>query len=71
MGGWSGNPFRNWSDVWYSKDGQNWNQLQSEVVWKARHEASAFVFDDKIWIAGGNTPPLVNDIWSLKLPDDW
>ncbi len=72
MGGWSGNPGKNWDDVWYSTDGKNWTELKTEgVKWKERHEHSAFVFQDKIWIAGGMTPPLVNDVWSLKLPEHW
>ena len=75
MGGWSGNPSKNWDDVWYSTDGKNWTELKTDgVKWKERHEHSAFVFQDKIWIAGGMTPPLVNDVWSLKLPkkrEEW
>ncbi|MDD4728085.1 MAG: hypothetical protein PHN55_04965 [Dysgonamonadaceae bacterium] len=72
IGGWSNHPYKNWSDVWYSKDGKNWKELQAKgTMWKERHEHSAFVFQDKIWIAGGMTPPLVNDVWSLKLPVDW
>lgn len=71
LGGWSGNPFKNWGDVWYSKDGKKWKKYNSTGVWEARHESSAFVFQDKIWIAGGNTPPLMNDVWSLSLPRDW
>ena len=71
MGGWSNNPYKNYSDVWSTKDGKNWIQLKSDLVWKERHEPSAFVFKDKIWVAGGMVPPLVNDVWSLKLPPDW
>ncbi len=70
MGGWSGNPYQNWPDTWYSKDGKKWTQLQSKSPqWKERHEHSVFVFGDKLWIAGGMTPPLVNDVWCLKLDD--
>ena len=72
LGGWSNHPYKNWSDIWYSKDGKDWKELQSKgPKWKGRHEHSAFVFKNKIWIAGGMTPPLVNDVWSLRLPDDW
>jgi hypothetical protein len=71
MGGWSNNPYKNHSDVWSSRDGITWEEFKSENVWKGRHEQSAFIFQDKIWIAGGMTPPLVNDVWSLKLPEDW
>ena len=70
IGGWSGNPYQNWPDTWYSKDGKNWTQLHSESPqWKERHEHSVFVFGKKLWIAGGMTPPLVNDVWCLELDD--
>lgn len=71
MGGWSGNPYKNWGDIWYSKDGKEWTPYVSNAAWKERHELSAFVFKDKLWVAGGMTPPLVNDVWSLALPQNW
>jgi hypothetical protein len=70
LGGWSNNPYTNWADVWYTKDGKDWERFTSEG-WKGRHEHSAFVFKDKIWVAGGMIPPLVNDVWSLELPKEW
>lgn len=70
LGGWSF-PYKNWNDVWYSKDGKNWKEFKTEIIWSERHEHSAFVFKDKMWVAGGMVPPLVNDVWSLKLPLDW
>jgi len=70
IGGWSGNPYQNWPDTWYSKDGKNWKQLQTKGPnWKERHEHSAFVFENKLWIAGGMTPPLVNDVWYLEIEE--
>ena len=71
LGGWSNNPYTNWSDIWYTKNGIDWQKYPSERSWKGRHEHSTFVFKDKIWVAGGMIPPLVNDVWSLKLPKDW
>jgi hypothetical protein len=68
LGGWSNNPSKNWGDVWYSKTGSNWQQLKSDVIWKARHEHSAYVFHDRIWVAGGHAQPLSNEVWSLELP---
>ena len=41
------------------------------MTWKDRHEHSVFVFKDKLWIAGGMTPPLTNEVWSLYLPPDF
>lgn len=68
IGGWSGNPHKNWGDVWHSRDGKQWKQLKSEVSWKERHEHSTYVFRDKIWVAGGHALPLSNEVWSLELP---
>jgi len=71
LGGWSNEPSQNWGDVWYSRDGKSWQQLQSDVSWKARHEHSAYVFQDKIWIAGGHAQPLSSEVWSLDVPLGW
>ena len=79
IGGWpeSSTPRKpvNLADVWYSKDGKNWNELKSEVIWKPRHASSIFVFDDKIWVAGGCTGagprPLDSQVWSLYVPEKW
>ena len=74
MGGWYNGRLEGHSagnQVWSSKDGREWKQFRSNVCWKERHEHSAFVFRDKIWVAGGMTPPLVNDVWSLFIPEEW
>jgi hypothetical protein len=71
LGGWSNEPSQNWGDVWYSRDGEHWKELRSETTWKARHEHSAFVFQDKLWIAGGHAQPLSNEVWSLDVPREW
>ncbi len=74
LGGWSkdvADPYRNWGDVWYSKDGRDWKELRSDKIWKPRHEHSAFCFQDKIWIAGGHAMPLNSEVWSLEVPRDW
>jgi hypothetical protein len=61
----------NHGDVWYSRDGRTWVQLKSNVIWKERHEHSAFVFQDRLWIAGGHAKPLSREVWTLQLPADW
>lgn len=71
LGGWSGNPHKNWGDVWHSRDGKQWKQLKSDISWKERHEHSVYVFRDKIWVAGGHALPLSNEVWSLELPADF
>ncbi len=76
----------NYADLWYSEDGRSWTALRSEVIWTARHEHSALVFKDKIWVFGGKSDVLVtsaateasdhdralnSDVWSLHIPGDW
>jgi hypothetical protein len=71
VGGWSNNPSKNWGDVWHSADGKTWQELQTETTWKERHEHSLYVFQDKLWLAGGHAQPLSSEVWSLALPADW
>lgn len=70
-GGWSDKPSVNWNDVWYTSDGKTWKELKTETVWSKRHEQSFYVFGDKLWIAGGNEWPLMNDVWSIDVPESW
>ncbi len=59
----------NLNDVWTSTDGATWTQASFDVIWGPRHEMSAYVQDDKIWIMGGfDGKELHNDVWSLHLP---
>jgi hypothetical protein len=72
LGGWS--ETGNLNDVWFTKDGRNWTELKADVIWTKRHEHSAFVFQDKIWVAGGAAEPsftLDSEVWSLELPPNW
>ncbi|HEX4069810.1 MAG TPA: galactose oxidase, partial [Planctomycetaceae bacterium] len=62
------NPSENWGDVWYSRDGRDWKPLKSNRIWKARHEESVYVFQDKLWVAGGHARPLNSEVWSLSIP---
>lgn len=59
------------NDVWCSADGARWEELRTPTVWSPRHEHSAYVHEGGLWIAGGNAWPLVNDVWRLRLPEDW
>jgi hypothetical protein len=68
LGGWSNNPHRNHGDVWYSRDGKQWEQLKCGTMWKERHEHSAWIFKDRLWIGAGHAQPLSAEVWSLDLP---
>jgi hypothetical protein len=41
------------NDVWFSSDGINWVELTSAAPWTAREGASAFYFENNLWIVGG------------------
>ena len=57
----SGNIHKN--DVWYSADGINWIEATIAAAWSARRAHSSVVFDDKIWVMGGNAGGVKNDVW--------
>ncbi|MGL4465415.1 MAG: Kelch repeat-containing protein [Planctomycetia bacterium] len=75
LGGWTDKvgdtPAHNWGDVWSSADGKTWTEFKAPTVWKERHEHSAYVFKDRLWVAGGHAQPLSNEVWSLFLPPDY
>ncbi len=49
-------------DVWFSADGENWQELPG-TPWASRHAASVFVYHDALWmVAGNNMSP---DVWRL------
>ncbi|MGC8861801.1 MAG: cadherin-like beta sandwich domain-containing protein [Armatimonadota bacterium] len=69
FGGFRSQPtWQNFNDVWYSADGKNWKQLITENIWSPRHEISAYVFNDRLWVVAGNAWPLANDAWQLHIP---
>ncbi len=53
------------NDVWYSEDGATWTQETSSAAWSARGGHSSVVFDNKIWVLGGNDGSDKNDVWYL------
>jgi hypothetical protein len=69
IGGFRAQPtWNNFNDLWYSADGAHWKQLVTEDIWSPRHEVSAYVFQDKLWVIGGNAWPLMNDVWNIHIP---
>jgi hypothetical protein len=52
----------NRNDVWYSKNGINWNEIPG-TPWAPRHAASVFVYHDTLWIVAGNN--MTSDVWKL------
>lgn len=69
LGGFRGQPtWNNFDDVWHSADGRTWEKFSTPTIWSARHELSAYVLGDALWVVAGNAWPLVNDVWRLRLP---
>ena len=58
---------RNLGDVWYSEDGVHWRELVSKPCFEPRHEVTCYVFADRLWVVAGNTWPVRNDVWRLRL----
>lgn len=56
----------NCNDVWFSSDGENWQELP-DTPWAPRHAASVFVYDDALWMVAGNN--MFPDAWKLTRSD--
>ena len=66
IGGGFGNPpfvytFKN--DVWYSSNGTSWTQATSVAPWCERYGHSSTVYNQRIWVIGGNDRTNRNDVW--------
>jgi hypothetical protein len=59
------------NDVWFTRDGDTWQELEADTIFCPRHEISPYVFNDRLWVSAGLVPPLSNEVWSLQLPDDF
>jgi len=62
------------NDVWSSSDGINWNQETNSAAWSVRGNHTSAVFDNKIWLMGGNASSgstRYNDIWSSTDGTSW
>jgi N-acetylneuraminic acid mutarotase len=54
------------NDVWKSEDdGDTWANILDDAPWSARGRHAAWIFDDRIWIGGGQSgsTSYLNDIW--------
>ncbi len=67
------------NDVWCSADGDTWKMIDSDVPWAPRALHITMVYDNKIWVIGGQTlsqlvpgvDTLYSDIWSSSNGRDW
>jgi hypothetical protein len=61
-------------DVWNSEDGKNWKLVTSSATFGIRTGHQSVVFDDKMWVIGGNTSfitNLQNDVWNSTNGITW
>ncbi|HET7630439.1 MAG TPA: hypothetical protein VFK03_03630, partial [Candidatus Saccharimonadales bacterium] len=73
MGGATGGAFPTYlNDVWSSSDGVNWTRATASAGWAGRTSAYHFVYDNKMWIAGGyDGSGLLHDVWYTSDGANW
>lgn len=63
------------NDVWHSSNGVAWNRATPSASWDARTDHSSLVFNNKMWVIGGqNSSPsnnLKNDVWYSSDGINW
>lgn len=61
------------NDVWSSSDGTNWTQVTASAAFIARTNPAVFVYDNKMWIAGGkdNGGNYLNEVWNSADGNTW
>lgn len=54
------------SEVWSSRDGESWQLETAQAPWEPRHTAGYAVFNDRMWLVGGdaNQGHYQSDVWS-------
>tara|TARA_B100000767_G_scaffold239069_1_gene234133 strand:- start:488 stop:757 length:270 start_codon:yes stop_codon:yes gene_type:complete len=53
---------QNRNDVWFSKDGINYQELPN-TPWKERHASSVFIHNNSLFVIAGNN--MESDVWKL------
>ena len=57
----------NLNDVWFSRDGKNWQQMKSGCPWPVRHAPACLVFKNRLWVLGGyDNKGMHNDVWASR-----
>ncbi|MEM7097874.1 MAG: hypothetical protein AAF541_06395 [Pseudomonadota bacterium] len=61
------------NDVWSSQDGDVWVEHINKAPWDARHNHAVAVFQDKLWVIGGDTldSTFMADVWSSEDGLNW
>ena len=61
----------NYNDVWFSTDGENWTEATGHAGWPARRFHRSVVYEDKMWVIGGNNYGNRNDTWYSSDGEHW
>lgn len=56
------------NDVWSSEDGLHWTQVTATAPWSPRDYAKVVVFNDTLYMLGGNGE---SDVWTSTNGKDW
>jgi Kelch motif/Galactose oxidase, central domain len=56
------------NDVWVSDDGLAWTPVTAAAPWPARDTAGVLVFDDELYLVGGQS---LADVWRSSNGKDW
>ena len=62
------------NDVWHSAAGRAWTRATASAKWSGRSDFAAIVFNNKIWIMGGNRVRddiFYNDVWNSEDGINW
>ena len=62
------------NDVWNSTNGVTWNKVRANSAaggFHGRFRHTSVVFDEKMWVIGGNGLLFYNDVWSSTDGKDW
>lgn len=62
--------------IWSTRDGLNWSRILPSAPWAPRMSMQTVVFDNKLWVIGGQSPiadssgvyNYFNDVWCSGLP---
>jgi hypothetical protein len=49
----------------------HWIRVKENSPWPARDSAGELVFKDRMWLYGGYTPAVINDVWSSRDGITW
>jgi hypothetical protein len=58
-------------DVWYSSNGVDWNMATGNAAFGIKECQASYVYNNKMWVAGGYNGSNMNDVWWSSNGADW